>query len=83
MGRTTSRLYALWPGTFDTEGIFRAKRVPLSRSFVMWAQEGDVDIDGNSVRLGQEAWYYGWYWGLHLLCGDEGFRAGKYEVRPS
>lgn len=53
--------------------------MPLGFSAKMWMKQGDRDRNGLPVI--QDGWYYKWYRGLQILCGEE--RIDKYEHRPS
>lgn len=72
-----------WKAEFDIKGMVRGLRVPLGHAAKEFKKKGDVDIDGNVLRDADEGWYYLWYRGLHLLCGQEGSVGKIYLKRPS
>ena len=53
--------------------------MPLGSSAKFYVNEGDIDRNG--LVATESGWYYKWFRGLHLLCGDEGIR--EYMHRPS
>lgn len=53
--------------------------MPLGYAAKMYVSQGAVDRNGEIAT--QDGWYYKWYRGLHLLCGEEGIN--KYQHRPS
>ena len=55
--------------------------MPLGYAAKMHASRGDRDHWGRIKTTEQEGWYYKWYRGLHLLCGEEGW--AQYKHCPS
>ena len=78
---TKNEMHRRWPVEFDEKGMIRATRAPLGLATKIYVKEGDKDLDGKTVKKSERGWYYKWWEGLHVLCGDEGF--SKYMVRPS
>ena len=68
----------IFPSEFDTNGMIRAKRYPLDDAAKVYVDAGKVDQNGEIAP--RSAFYYKWYRGLQLLCG-EGVRL--FKVRPS
>ena len=77
------KLLPQWLVDFDHAGMIRTRRVPLGNAAKKYFRAGDVDAEGVVLGAADAGWYYLWYRGLHLLCGDEGWRAGKYKCRPT
>ena len=71
----------VWIADFDKKGMVRASRGPLGNAAILYCRAGDQDLDGNILTEDQAGWYYAWYKGIHLLCGEEGRHL--YMVRPS
>jgi len=44
---------------------------------------GEMDLEGKVVPPGEEGYYYQWWCGLHILCGQERLAGGMYLIRPS
>ena len=82
-GYSNEKLVSAWRAEFDEKGMVRASRVPLGHAAKVFCKEGDVDLDGHILSKGEEGWYYQWYKGLQLLCGQEGLKAGRYLQRPA
>ena len=78
---TVKELNEYRPAKFDTKGMIRAVRVPLGDASKMYVHAGEIDADGKTVESADEGWYYKWWGGIHLLCGEEGFET--YMIRPS
>lgn len=72
---------ANWKADFDTKGMVKSRRYPLGVAAKEYCKVGRVDRNGKKVQKGKAGWYYLWYKGIHLLCGDEG--RDKYKIRPS
>ena len=68
---------------FDVNRDIRATRMPMGLAAKVWRDVGDVDMDGQVVYPGEQGWYYLWWRGIHLLCGEEGWQAGMYRVRAT
>ena len=64
---------------FDRKKNNKASRMPLGFAAKMFVPVGDIDRNGHAAT--QAGWYYKWYRGIHILCGEEG--AGRYKHRPS
>ena len=64
--------------------MVRACRVALGDPCLVWAQEGQLDINGKVVPA--DGCFYGWFGGLQLLCGDKEMQRrleqGRYTRRP-
>ena len=71
-----------WLADFDQGGMVRSTRIPLGRAARGYFSVGDRDVDGNVLGPGEEGYYYLWQHGIHLLCGDEGWRNDLYRKRP-
>ena len=81
LGRFTAKqLHEYWPAEFDTKGMIRAVRVPLGDASKMYVHAGEIDADGKTAGSADEGWYYKWWGGIHMLCGEEGF--DTYMIRP-
>ena len=80
-GLETKTLNERWPVEFDQKGNIRALRMPLGFAAKMYVSAGERDRNGNVATGDDEGWYYRWYRGIHLLCGDESL--DKYRHRPS
>lgn len=78
-GKGAKWLNPRWPCDFDKQRMVKAIRMPLGFSAKMHVDVGDVDRKGRPADKG--GWYYKWYHGVHLLCGEEGLK--KYTHRPS
>lgn len=74
-------LHRSFGSEFDRWQDIRGRRLPLGLAAKKWCDVGDVDMDGNTVKSGEQGWYYLWWRGIHLLCGEEGLEAGMYRVR--
>lgn len=73
------KLHTQWPTEIDSNGMIKARRMPLGFAAKMYVQVGDIDRNGHPAT--QAGWYYKWYRGLHLLCGLEGQE--DYKHRPN
>ena len=72
-----------WRADCDKKGTPRAIRRPLGNASKIWVNAGDKDLNGKVATITDVGWYYRWWGGIHLLCGDEGFEDGIYLMRPS
>ena len=63
--------------------MIRACRIPLGNASKTWPKEGEIDLNGTTLKKGDEGFYYDWFAEIHPLMGKEGFDAGLYMVRPS
>ena len=66
-------------GEFDKNRMIRAQRYPLGIAAKVFRQKGDIDMNGKPAP--KAGWYYLWYRGLQLLCGEEG--KVQFMHRPS
>ena len=78
-----SELNTNWRAEFDMKGMTRGLRVPLGHAAKVYKNVGDIDLEGNVLKEGEEGYYYLWHKGLHLLCGKEGLDGEIYKKRPS
>ena len=77
--KTANFYHERWPVEFDGKKMVKAVRMPLGFAAKMWVNKGDKDRHGDAAP--EAGWYYKWYRGLHLLCGEEGIN--QYKHRPS
>ena len=70
-----------WKADFDTKGMLKAGRRPLGVAAKQYFAAGATDRDGHVLTADEAGWYYLWYKGLQIMCGDEG--AKVYMKRPS
>ena len=78
-GKSATFYHSRWPVEFDVKKMVKAVRMPLGFAAKMWVNPGDKDRHGEAAP--ECGWYYKWYRGLHLLCGEEGIH--QYKHRPS
>lgn len=58
------QLHKNLPAEFDRHGMIRATRIPFGLPAKLWANQGQMDVDGNIVGPGNSGWYYKWgAWG--------------------
>lgn len=74
---TGNSLNSIWSTEFDTNGMIKARRMPLGYAAKMYVREGDLDRNGQAAT--SDGWYYKWYRGLHVLCGLEGMHRPDWE----
>ena len=48
----------------------------------IYVEETNKDVNGREAGFGHHGWYYKWWRGIHLLCGEEGFDE-DFQIRPS
>ena len=77
--QSTKWYNARWPVELDKKKMIKAVRMPLGFAAKMWVNEGDIDRNGHTAS--RAGWYYKWYRGIHILCGEEG--VDLYKHRPS
>ena len=65
-------LNSKWPVEFDQKKNIKAARMPLGFAAKMWVSEVDTDRHGRVAAADQQGYYYRWYHGIHILCGEEG-----------
>ena len=68
-----------WPIEFDKKKMIKSARMPLGFAAKMHVNKGDKDRHGNLAT--EPGWYYKWFRGIHILCGEEG--VDNYKHRPS
>ena len=50
--------------------------MPVGFSAKMLVNKGDKDHHGKEAS--KAGWYYRWFRGVHILCGEEGLNLYKY-----
>ena len=82
---TARQLHDRWPVEFDQRGMIRATRLPLGRPFKVEVKAGMKDARGLVAKPEDEGFYFGYWRGLHVLYGAEGYEAegNQYFFRPS
>lgn len=63
------------------ETVRRGQRIFEAMRSKGWTHT--IDLNGEALKNGQKGWYYGWWRGLHYLCGKEGADASVYNISPS
>ena len=75
------RLFTSKVDRFDKKKDIKAVRMPLGFAAKVYVSESDEDRLKRKATSIDEGYYYKWYFGIHMLCGEEELR--DYKHRPS